>query len=242
MLKPFYANNEEIPEGFGDHYKEQDGKFILDVEQVNGYSLENVTGLKSALQSERSSATDLKSQLSDFENKLSHFQSQADQAKEQKTAKDGSLEQLQNKLNEMVKVGERRDSELTNMKIDNVVNKALSSVELMQGGAELLSPHIRSQVKLIDGAVKVIDPKTGSIRLTANGSEISDMTVNELISGDFKSRYAIAFKGDQVTGSGAKTTGSTSSGQVKFSEMSGDDRAKLYKENPSLYQKMKSQN
>ncbi len=241
MLKPFYEDSNEIPEGFGDHYTEKDGKFILEVESVNGYALENVSGLKSALQNERNTQGQLKSQLSEFESKLSAFQSQTDKLNQEKTNKEGSLEQLQNKLNEMVKVGEKRDSELSNMKIDNVVNKALQGVQLMPSGHELLAPHIRSQVRLVDGQVKVVDPSTGVVKLTANGGDISDMSVVELIE-DMKSKYAIAFKGSDATGSGSKTAGGTSMSQQKFSEMSLDDKSKLYNENPSLYEKLKSQN
>ena len=58
-IKSIIASLEDAPENVRSLYREgtadegAEGKFILDVEPADGFSLENVDGLKSALSSER---------------------------------------------------------------------------------------------------------------------------------------------------------------------------------------------
>ena len=47
-LKPFYTDESDVPEPLRDHYMADDtGRHSLVVDAVDGYSLENVSGLKS---------------------------------------------------------------------------------------------------------------------------------------------------------------------------------------------------
>ena len=50
-LKPFVGSEEEVPEALREHYSldEDTGNYRLNVEQVDGWALENVSGLKSTL-------------------------------------------------------------------------------------------------------------------------------------------------------------------------------------------------
>src|SRR4051794_27617528 len=48
-LKAIVETIDSVPEAVRGLYKEAEGKFILDVESVEGYALEDVSGLKSTL-------------------------------------------------------------------------------------------------------------------------------------------------------------------------------------------------
>jgi len=57
---------DNVNEALHSEYVEVDGKFVLDVTEVGGMALENVQGLKSALQKERTSVKGLNSQISKY--------------------------------------------------------------------------------------------------------------------------------------------------------------------------------
>lgn len=62
-LKAFYATQTEIPEALREHYVERDGKWVLDAEGV-----EDVTGLKRALERERAEKARLEGIAAKFKN------------------------------------------------------------------------------------------------------------------------------------------------------------------------------
>jgi hypothetical protein len=66
-LLPTVQDINEVDENLRGHYKETDNGFILDVTPTNGYELDNVSGLKSALEKERGLRADLARKAKDFE-------------------------------------------------------------------------------------------------------------------------------------------------------------------------------
>ena len=57
----------EAPKGFEEHYtKLDDGRFRLNVEASDGYALEDISGLKSALSKERANRESLERKVSDL--------------------------------------------------------------------------------------------------------------------------------------------------------------------------------
>ncbi|WP_439357791.1 hypothetical protein [Bradyrhizobium sp. DASA03007] len=67
MLKAVVKDINELDEGLRGYYVQKDGKFFLNVTPVEGYELDNVTGLKTALGAERNSVAVLKEQLKPYE-------------------------------------------------------------------------------------------------------------------------------------------------------------------------------
>lgn len=68
MLKAFVKDINEISdEALRNFYVEKDGKFVLNVTPVDGYELDNVHGLKTALGAERNSKRDLEDRLKIFD-------------------------------------------------------------------------------------------------------------------------------------------------------------------------------
>lgn len=62
-LKAFYSTQDEIPENVREHYKQQsDGKFLLEAEGV-----EDVSGLKSALEHERDERRNYKGKVGEYQ-------------------------------------------------------------------------------------------------------------------------------------------------------------------------------
>ena len=66
-LKAIVEDIETVDEGARSFYVQTDNGYVLDVEEVNGMALENVTGLKSALSKERSSVKSLTSKVNKYE-------------------------------------------------------------------------------------------------------------------------------------------------------------------------------
>lgn len=62
-LDAFVENLDNVPEALRGEYKEIDGGYQLDVTTTNGFALENVEGLKSALGKERNNVSSLNKEL-----------------------------------------------------------------------------------------------------------------------------------------------------------------------------------
>jgi hypothetical protein len=67
MLKAVVTDLNEIDEGHRGFYVQKDGKFFLNVTPVDGFQLDNTTGLKTALGAERNSVSVLQAQLKPYE-------------------------------------------------------------------------------------------------------------------------------------------------------------------------------
>jgi hypothetical protein len=67
MLKAIVTDLNEIDEAHRGFYVAKDGKFFLNVTPVDGFQLDNVTGLKTALGAERNSVATLTAQLKPYE-------------------------------------------------------------------------------------------------------------------------------------------------------------------------------
>lgn len=63
-----------VDEGLRSFYVEQNGKYVLDVAPSEGFALENVTALKSALVSERTLKADLETRAKDFETRFAAYE------------------------------------------------------------------------------------------------------------------------------------------------------------------------
>lgn len=87
--------------------------------------------------------------------------------------------------------------------IQSEAAKALADEKVVQGGIELLMPHIKNSTKIVkddstgDYSVVVLD-QSGNARIGANGSY---MTIPELVK-EMKKAYPTAFQSDKPSGSG----------------------------------------
>ena len=62
-LKAIVDSLDSVPEAIRGEYTQKDGKFFLSVEAVDGFELDDVTGLKNSLSSERGMSSSMKKEL-----------------------------------------------------------------------------------------------------------------------------------------------------------------------------------
>lgn len=234
-LKALVDKVEELPEAARGFYQEKDGRFVLDVEPVDGFALEDIGGLKSTLGKEMTRRKALEKDFAKYKDidpdrarealaKLEEFGSidphkEADKIVDQRVkAATGQLVQKHQKELEAERL-ERQSLEvqLQTVLVDQAATAALAEAK---GSVELLLPHVQRHTrvrKLEDGrhVVDVVD-KDGNVRIA--NSKGDPMTIAGLVQEMRKSEaFGRAFEGTGNSGSGTRPTSSTGSNaaQVK---------------------------
>lgn len=224
-LKAIIDKLDGVAEGLREIYrtgtKEEglEGKFVLQVEGADGWALENVSGLKTALGRERTRAESAEKKVAKFGeldpdtvkaslDRLTELESldpkkEADRLAQAKI--DAATKQLIEKHNQEMQTATGRLAKLgktvETLMVDNVAIKAL---EGHKGNVDLLLPHVKSQVRLKDGedgVVEVVD-REGNVRI--GDAQGKPMTVDQLVEEMSKSeKFAQGFAGSGHSGSGA---------------------------------------
>ena len=243
-LKAIIDSVEGLPDGVKEHYTERDdGKFVLSVDPVDGFALEDVTGLKTALGKERTSREKLERDVVKFKDldpdkarealaKLDEL-TQIDPAKEAdkiaNTKFEAAKAQLLEKHNGEISSRDERIGHLSktveSLLIDAAATQALAEAK---GSVELLLPHVRAhtRVKEEDGkfTVEVVD-KDGNARIGDAKGGIMDIKglVAEMRQSD---TFGRAFEGSGQSGSGKQPGGAGGAGITKKSDFKTEkDRA-----------------
>ena len=220
MLKAVVEKIEDAPETVRSFYKaREDGKFVLAVEESDGYALENISGLKSALGKERSTREQLERDVVRFKDidpdkarealeKWAEFQA-IDPAKEAdkiaNTKFEAARDQLVKSHEAALKPVTDRNAKLE-AAVDGLTRKQTATLAIAEakGAVELLLPHVLKHTKVKetdDGEfeTEVVDA-AGALRFNAKGEP---MTVRELVAEMRGSEaFARAFDGDGQSGSG----------------------------------------
>ncbi len=242
-LKAIVESPEELPEGLREHYRERDGKLLLQVEAMGGLALEDVSGLKSTLGKTKRGLEEAQRQLARFGDldpervkadlarleELSSLdpETEADRIAEGKIkARETRL--LQQHAKELDALGQSYEAlkgQLEEVLIDAAATKAIAE---NNGAIELLLPHVRAQarLKLLDGgeyAVEVVGPdgtpRIGDVRG-------APMTIDQLVEEMRSSKaYARAFDGSGQAGGG--TPSSTGGGSPAVRRVDIGDQAAL---------------
>lgn len=211
-LKGFVEKLEDVEEGFRPLYVQtEDGKFKLDAEGV-----EDVKGLKSALEKEREAARIARAEAAKYKDvdpeKYREMLAAAEDQERKSLEAKGQYEQL------LTQVKEKHTKELTAAKaetgevltelesllVDNQAIIALTEAKPL-GAPTVLLPHVKSQVKVIKEngrrVARVVDEK-GNVRIgDASGAP---MTIPQLVAEMRDSKeYGAYFQADNKTGSGA---------------------------------------
>jgi len=206
-IKAIIEKLEDAPEALREHYRAgtkdegAEGKFVLGVEAVAGWNLEDVSGLKTALSRERTNAQTASTQLAKFvdhegkpmdpgkvlqaleelgELKKLDPKSQADQLANSKfeSLKTQLLDTHKTELSAREERINKLTSTVSSLLIDSVATGAIAEAK---GAVELLLPHVQrhTRVKETDGkfSVEVVD-KDGNVRVN---SKAEPMTIAELI-------------------------------------------------------------
>lgn len=231
------------------------GMFVLKVEPVNGYNLENTGGLKKSLQATRAERDKLNADLKAFEGldpsaakdalkKLEELgdldKLNADTKKQIEVIK-SQLEQkaendrktLTSKFEtDLSSLGKERDTLRSQLQNQMITNRALAVLDKLGGRSQLLLPLIEKTVRIAPddkGVYKeqVLDSE-GNPRLSSRPGVTSEMTLEEYL-GELRENpeFAPAFKSSGAHGSGAEGSSSNSSGSFyTISEADARDTTK----------------
>lgn len=176
-----------LDEGVRGLYTEKDGKFRLDVEGV-----EDVTGLKSALEKERSARRDLEKRMKtalseDDLEEYARLKAEADKGKD----KDEILKSMRARHEKELEQS-RQEAAAVKARLEKTVLESTATQLLAKhgGNVSLLLPHILGQLRPeeIDGNLSVVP---------ANAA-----TIDDVVSG-LKSSFPQAFAAPATSGSGA---------------------------------------
>lgn len=230
MLKK-YEKKEDIPEAFQEHYQERNGKWVP--------VMEGDDALRSALDSERTRANQMQSELSALKSKWADLdpdevRRKLEDAGKGKGAGNAELESLRQTHQEELRLRDEKVRK-ANQQLDDTLIEMHARASMPAGAsAELLLPHIKPSLKVFRDdaggtpAVKVVD-QYGNPR--SSGKEgAGEMQVGELLAGMAKdSRYAGAFPAGGAGGSGnqgGESAGSAGSGSHSISRADARDPGK----------------
>jgi hypothetical protein len=213
---------DKIPEAQRSLYTKTDSGFRLD---VDGY--EEPVALKSALDKERANARDAVAQakawkaLGKTPEEIQALVEAAAQAERDKLTKAGDFDKLRQQMNDAHTAEldkERGTSKAMRVQLEKYLVDAAAATALAaaKGNAELLLPHVKARVKVIEEngefAVRVVDAG-GNPRVNGKGEFLS-MTdlVDEMRQSDV---YAPAFLAPAASGGGARPNAGAPGGAQK---------------------------
>jgi hypothetical protein len=228
-LKALVETIDLVPEDARGFYKEADGKFILDVESVDGFALEDVSGLKNTLGKEMTLRKKLEKDVIKFKDidpdkardalarleELGNIDPAKDADKIVAERLEAAKRQLLEKHGEELKTRDGRIGQLTktveSLLIDQAATVALAEAK---GSVELLLPHVQRHTRVREDGdrfvVEVVD-KDGNARI--GNSKGDPMTIADLVQEMRKSEaFGRAFDGDGQSGSGMPPNKSGESG------------------------------
>jgi hypothetical protein len=226
-LKPFAESADEIPEGLRDHYAEgDDGKLYLQVEQVGGWALEDVSGLKSTLTKKKAALEKIQKQAESYEGldpekarealaKLDEINSWTPDEKVNEKIR-AEVEAVRAKLLKDLdteKAGRNEvETALSELLIDNQV-RSLMGGEALGGEPEIVLPYVRSRTRVVrdENGVRRVqvlrEDRQGPVHTKKSGSA-DEMDLSEFL-GELKDheKWSRAFNGTGASGSGASSSG-----------------------------------
>lgn len=230
-------------EGF---YKKEGEIWLLQVEPVSGFALENVAGLKSALAKERENFETASRKLTAVEGLDVEAAKEAmaeleklraiDPAKEADKIADekfkAAAKKLADKHNSEVAEYKSKIESLTGV-VDEVVRKQVSAEALARekGNSDLLMPIIMPRTRTVEksGAyvVEVLD-EYGNIATDAKGDPLDISGFVAKLKQD--DRFKAAFAESGTSGTGKGPNGSPGGARLKRSTMSMSERAEYIRQ------------
>jgi hypothetical protein len=252
MPKAVIEDINSVPEALREHYVQKDDYYVLNVEPVTSvkgkqvhYSLEDVGGLKNALQSERSKARELEKIKAAYGEHSPEAVAQAleelnslrasgtDVESKAKALADSQIKQIvakhQQELEKSGKVTNRYKSQLEKVLIHDAASAAIRAAGGDDNTVALLTPHMLNHLAVREVGEnlvsEVIDPATKEARIgNASGAA---MTIEQLAA-EMKSSpiFGSAFPGTGRSGNGTNSTNRQRGGTPrKKSEFTSSQRS-----------------
>lgn len=204
------------------------GKYLLDVSTVEGFALEDVVGLKSALGKERSARETLEAAQKAFEGLDPKAAREALKALEDlqknpldekiKTQVEARERALTEKFGLDLKAKEAEASDYRKQLEEHLVSSAATAaIAKHKGVIPLLLPHVLSQVRVEKNAagkfVAKVVAADGTPRISLKQGSSENMSIDELVESMRGSdTFGVAFEGSKSTGTGAGGAGAGGAG------------------------------
>jgi len=218
-LKAVLDNIDDAPEAVRDHYTEQEGKYVLTVEPVGGYALEDVSGLKSALGKERTARETLERDVVRYKDidpdkartALAELEElkKIDPASEADKIANTKFEAAKSQLLEkhQGEVGQRDDRiKFLTGTVDDLVRqqRATAAIAEAKGSVDLLLPHVLKYTRTVEKegrfAVDVVDAD-GNVRIS--NAKGDPMSIKDLVAEMRQTEtFSRAFDGEGHSGTG----------------------------------------
>ena len=211
MLRAILDDVNGLPKELMEHYTERDGRYVLAVEAVEGYGLENTGGLRSALEKERQRAKELDKQAKELASRYDGLD--ADQARDalKKIAELGDDADVKTKVNaaienerkEMARKIEAEKRDLMakyetdvkalsshRTKLEAALHDALLKRSAMEalaaegGDVDLLLPHTLQHLRVAeegDSFAVHVVNSEGTPRISTTPGSQGPMSVKELV-------------------------------------------------------------
>lgn len=218
-LKAILESLDGISEDIRSHYTEQGGKFHLGVDSVDGMSLEDVRGLKSALSQERKRADEAQALAKAFDGldadaareALRKLEDMRNWKPDQKVQEQLRLkeQEIQGKYqSQLDKLKGELDATVKQLEKELITAAASKALAEKGGNPSLLLPLIEraTRMRRTDAGqflAEVLDDG-GNTRISPKSGATDAMTIGELIEEMAgKEEFAGAFQGTGARGSGA---------------------------------------
>jgi len=230
-LVTFVEDVSTLDESVQSFYKETEGGFILDAMPANGYVIENVDNLKSALTKERKTVKDYEKKVKTYESKyadidpeeyksamekieeLSQFDPEKEADKLAQEKYEANKKRLEATITKQYEAKIKNEYEPVKQKYDVVVKQlekelrtaaAVKALAAEEGDADLLLPHVLNKLKFSqkdDGSFETY--VTDDSGEVAYNQKAEPLSVQELVQ-SMKGKFPGAFKSTARSGGGAQ--------------------------------------
>lgn len=236
---------DEIPKGMEAFYLEDNGRFRLNVEPVDGFELDNIIGLKKTLSDVRADREKLRGTVAKFGDldpdaaraaleampeleSLRQLDPKSEADKIAAAKIEAATKALGKKHAEAMEAATARAETLMRT-VDDVLRKQAATKALAdaKGSVDLLLPHVMARTRVVENdgrfSVEVLD-EYGNARVNNKGEGltlgdfVSEMRNNET--------YGRAFEPSGSTGSGKGPTSGGGSAGATSGDMGGDRSAR----------------
>jgi hypothetical protein len=233
-----------------EHYRQDGDKFVLDVEPSEGFALENITGLKSALQSERGRVRELEQSVKKFDGidpqaaldalgKLDQIDNWSPDEKMSERMKSREAEISKKFTAEVDAAKAQADKMRSELEKQLIHNATVDALRNHGGNVDLLLPHVKGQARLEEsenGYRVVVVGDNGEARVSMKSGSVDNMTIDELVETmRVNDSFAPAFSGSGASGGGSTGSAVGNRGGGAPFRLSYEDA-----KNPAKYQRAKA--
>ena len=244
MLKAIVDNLDSVPEGARSFYEQKDGKFALKVE-----GLEDVSGLKSALEKEREAAKTAKAfkELGLSPEEIRELKAAREKADEDKAKAAGEWDKLREKLSgqhaaELKKLQDQiaaLEQSERGAVVKTGLMSALAEAGATEEGLSLLPDILQGRAKMENDngkrVVKILDADGSPMLVKGRDATFADLVAAA------SEKYPSLFKATTKPGSGTQPGGNgagrATGKEVKAGEldaMAPREKAAFFKANPNV--------